>query len=107
MSSRAIVEARATGLRLAQKEQKMTDGYLRGVLTVIAVALTVIAFGELVRPARSALECGTKATPCYVSVNLECGGVASGGDTTCEFIQLNRDEAMERRLRKNEFVNPR
>ena len=85
----------------------MTDGYLRGVLTVIAVALTVIAFGEMVRPARSALECGTKTMPCYVSVNLECGGAASGDDSTCEIIQLNRDEAMERRLRKKEFVNPR
>jgi len=47
----------------------MTDIYSKAVLTVIAVALGVIAWNQMFSPARAASDCGSaEYDPCYVYV---------------------------------------
>ena len=47
----------------------MNDIYSKAVMTVIAVALTVIAGNQLFGPAQAASDCGDRrSNPCYVEV---------------------------------------
>ncbi len=59
----------------------MTDRYTQAVLTVIALALTVLAYGQL-RPHDATAQsfgsgCGERSRlPCYVEIVTEqCGGI--------------------------------
>lgn len=47
----------------------MTDRYTKGVLTIIAAALVVIAFQQGTRPASAGVgsDCGGTLSPCYVA----------------------------------------
>jgi hypothetical protein len=46
----------------------MVDRYTKGVLTVIAVALTAIAIERSTSPAHAQMpSCGNAGNPCYVS----------------------------------------
>jgi hypothetical protein len=46
----------------------MVDRYTKAVLTVIAVALSAIAFKSAFPPADAQSSCGSPAVPCYVQV---------------------------------------
>jgi hypothetical protein len=73
----------------------MTDGYSKGVLTVIAAALLFLAVQQMVRPAQSGKDCGTMRDPCYVSVRFDC---ATEIDRTapCEVKLRSKEEESER-----------
>jgi len=49
----------------------MTDFYAKAVLTVIAVALSVIAWNQTFSPAQAQLGAGcSRSFPCYVRIDL-------------------------------------